>query len=91
MRSAGASFSVAVGSGALAVLAPKCPACVAAWLTALGLGAGFAADFAPWLRPAAWSIVAAGAVATAALLYRRRRRARSNSHTSQCCGAAAEV
>jgi len=50
----------------LALLAPKCPLCAAAWLSALGLGA----QLAPWLRP--MMLTAAGLVITAALLRAAR-------------------
>lgn len=53
---------------ALAALVPKCPVCVAVYLTAFGVSA----SWAPWLRPAA---LVAGALAllTLARTWLRRR------------------
>jgi hypothetical protein len=53
----------------LAVLAPKCPACLAVWLAFLG--AGTAAAVAPLLYPAS---IAVAAVALAWMVVRRARR-----------------
>lgn len=53
-----------LGPGVLLALAPKCPLCVAAYLTASGLGAGAAAGAAPWLRPAAVGLLVLLAVVT---------------------------
>lgn len=49
-----------LGLGALALFAPKCPACVVVWLTAIGVGAGSATLLAPMLRPAAWVLLGGG-------------------------------
>jgi len=57
--------------GAALLLLPKCPLCLAAWLT-LVTGVGFSAAGAAWLRGTVlvfW--IAAVALATAAILRRR--------------------
>jgi hypothetical protein len=46
-----------IGAGLLAVLIPKCPLCVAAWLTALGVGATGAGLVAPLVRPVALALI----------------------------------
>jgi hypothetical protein len=46
-----------IGAALLAVLVPKCPLCVAAWLTALGVGATGAGLIAPLVRPAALALI----------------------------------
>jgi hypothetical protein len=57
--------------GAMLVLLPKCPLCLAAWLTAV-TGVAFPAAAAAWVR---WIIVmlwvAAGALAAATMVRRR--------------------
>ncbi len=73
------------GWGVAAVLAPKCPACVAAYLTALGWGAGVSAGLAVALRPTLWGL---GWLSAALLLtgWVRRRRARSKRTVSSLHG-----
>ncbi len=56
-----------------AALVPKCPLCVAALLSALGLGAGSASLLAPWLRP---FVLGTGGVAILSLVWSERRRLR---------------
>jgi hypothetical protein len=69
----------AAGPGlVLAVLAPKCPLCVAAWLAALGLGT----TLAPWLKPLLLAC-ALGLLAASLAVTRKRRR------TGTCCDGAA--
>jgi hypothetical protein len=55
-RAGGVASSV--GTVLCAVLLPKCPLCVAAWLGAAGLGAGAATLVAPFVRPAALLLAA---------------------------------
>ena len=57
----------AVGSGALLVLLPKCPLCIAAYL-ALWVGAGVAMPIATHLRPVLEIVFVAWAV----LLFAKR-------------------
>ena len=67
------AFALSGPGLALTALLPKCPVCVAAWLSTLGLGGALATELAPWLRGAlllvALLLTAAG---TQALLTPRR-------------------
>ncbi len=73
------------------LLLPKCPLCVAAWLGAVGVGAGAASVVAPLLRPAALLLAAALLLRLLWSSVRRARRARtgvarSGAHReSDCC------
>ena len=62
---------LAVGSGLLAVALPKCPMCVAGYLSVVGLGATTAGAVVPVLRPIAFAILA---LSLAWLIARRLRR-----------------
>jgi hypothetical protein len=55
-----------------AALAPKCPLCVAAALSAIGLGGAGALHLAPFLRPLG---IALAVVIGASLVWAERRRA----------------
>lgn len=73
-----ARASASLGSVALAVLLPKCPLCVAAALSALGLGAGLSGGLAPLAEPVVvTTVVLAGAVFVRGEWRRRRRLPRS--------------
>jgi hypothetical protein len=71
-----------VGSTVLVALAPKCPLCVAAVLSSLGLGAAAASLLGPLVRPLAIAF-ALGAVAALVAGERRRLHARRSVHS--CC------
>src|SRR5215468_5010720 len=76
-RKAGAAAGTSVLAIVGAALVPKCPLCVAAALTALGLGGAIAQRVAPFVRTAGFVI---GGVAFALLVFSfvwapRRRRA----------------
>lgn len=79
------------GSSAFAflalVLAPKCPLCIAALLSGLGLGAGVAGSIAPLLRPLAFALGGLALVWLARVEWRARRaRERGESaRISACC------
>ena len=63
-----------LGPGLLLALAPKCPLCLAAYLSVFGVGAGTAAAVAPWLRPIAITLLGVLAIATAVVWHRQGRR-----------------
>ena len=56
---------LALAPGLLLMLAPKCPLCIAAYLSFFGMGA--ATLLAPWLRPVAFAVMV---LSTATLLFR---------------------
>ncbi len=62
--------------GLLLALAPKCPLCLAAYLSVLGVGAGAATLISPWLRPVAIALLLAIGMATILAWYRNGRRDR---------------
>jgi hypothetical protein len=70
-----------VGATLAVALLPKCPLCVAACLTAFGVGAGAAGAAAPFVRPAAliFALLALSAFAVGAW------RARKRGQTPACC------
>src|SRR5262245_6067129 len=77
-------WAAALGSALVAVLVPKCPLCVAAYLVLLGVSAGAASLAAPLLFPAA---IALAALAFGAAVFRgrdRRRTRRSSPPTPAC-------
>lgn len=64
-----------------AVLVPKCPLCVAAALSAMGLGAAVSSRLAPFVRPFGFALAGLGALVILYFEWRRRR------HTVKCaCG-----
>lgn len=85
-RAAGASASL--GAIALAALIPKCPLCVAAALSALGLGAAISASLAPVVRPLGLALAVVALVLAARGEWRRRRR---HSCEAACAAAAAPL
>ena len=54
-------------------LVPKCPLCVAAALSALGLGAAIAQQIAPFVRTLGFTMGAVALVTLIVLEWRRRR------------------
>ena len=74
----------AVGAALAAVLVPKCPLCVAAYLAAFGMSAAAADAAAPLVRPAAFALVG---LATHALLFgaRRLRQRQRRRAAPRCC------
>jgi hypothetical protein len=73
----GASASASLGAVLLAALIPKCPLCVAAALSALGVGAALGGAVAPLIRPIAFLVAV---VLTVAIGVTERRR-----HKRRCC------
>jgi hypothetical protein len=57
----------------LAALIPKCPLCLAAALSTLGLGATVGSTLAPWLRPVALGLSVLAVLGVARAEWRRRR------------------
>jgi hypothetical protein len=70
-----ATYGLALSLG-LAALVPKCPMCLAAYLSLFGLGGGLAAYAYPFLRPLSVLLVA---LAAGALLFRWARAARGRA------------
>jgi hypothetical protein len=64
---------LSLGAVAAALALPKCPLCVVALLSALGLGGSLVEAVAPVLRPVALALGLILAVALAALVVRRAR------------------
>lgn len=79
-RVAGPVTSVALALGA--ALLPKCPLCIAAALSALGVGAAVSHGVAPWLRPLA---IAFSAVVAIAWMWRTRRTSAHRAASADCC------
>ena len=88
-RAGGVASSV--GAVLCALLLPKCPLCVAAWLGAAGLGAGAATLVAPLVRPAALLLAAMALLALAWSLGRSlsARIAPARGRGDCACAAAA--
>jgi hypothetical protein len=75
-RLAGASGSL--GAIAVAALIPKCPLCIAAVLSALGVGAELSSSVAPIARPLAIVLAVIAVFLVARAEWRRR--------APTCCG-----
>ena len=71
-RPARRPLGVAVAGALLAVLVPKCPLCLAAYLSFLGAATGVAATGITWLRPLG-AALALGGAALAVWSYLGRR------------------
>jgi hypothetical protein len=69
---AGSALTLALGLGL--ALAPKCPMCLAAYLSVFGLGMAAASAIAPWCLPRALALV----LASAAWWARGKRHAARN-------------
>jgi predicted lysophospholipase L1 biosynthesis ABC-type transport system permease subunit len=68
--------SASLGAIVLAALIPKCPLCVAAWLSALGLGASLGALVAPIVRPLGFALATLAIAFFVRAEHRRRRNMR---------------
>ena len=62
------------GAALVALLVPKCPLCVAAYLAAFGLSASASHSAAPFVRPLALAIAAVASLALALAVWRNRKR-----------------
>ena len=71
-----------VGAALVALLVPKCPLCVAAYLGAFGASAAVAHGAAPFVRPVALLAAAMALVALGIGAWRARKTRR----TASCCG-----
>ena len=80
--------AASLGTIVVAALVPKCPLCVAAMLSALGVGSAAAGAIAPAVRPFVFTLAALAVVLLARLEWRRLRGARKPKLTiAPCCGA----
>lgn len=71
-RQSGKASAITALAGVIgAMLAPKCPFCLAAYLAVIGVGAGFARALHPFLAPLCLGVTL---LAIAALVRARRRR-----------------
>jgi hypothetical protein len=86
-------FSVAissVGTVVLAALIPKCPLCVAAALSAWGVGAAAASAMAPAVRPIAMVLMAVATLTLGLFAVRQlRNHARRTAVAGSCCATPA--
>ncbi|HVU04952.1 MAG TPA: hypothetical protein VHE30_24545 [Polyangiaceae bacterium] len=84
----GTAFGSTAGTFVLAALVPKCPLCVAAMLSAWGVGASVAGTVAPVVRPALLVLTVAAVLAVGVVGVRssRNRRRRAESQPSCCSG-----
>jgi hypothetical protein len=64
-----------IGALVLAAVIPKCPVCVAAALSALGLGTALSGSIAPFARPGGFALCALVLFAAGFAWRKRRRRA----------------
>jgi|SRR6185312_16239925 len=69
----------------LTLLVPKCPLCVAALLTSLGLGSALASQLAPWLH-AAWFGIGCAAIASPLAVWLLFRLRASRARERCACG-----
>jgi hypothetical protein len=83
------SVASSVGTVLCALLVPKCPLCVAAWLGAAGIGAGAATLVAPFVRPAALLLAALALLSFVGSLRRGRAARRAPAAAGGNCGCAA--
>jgi len=84
-----AGGATSLGTLVAVALLPKCPLCVAALLSGLGLGAAATGRLAPLARPLGIALVAAALLAVAWVEWRRWLARRGGSAPSKggCCGA----
>jgi hypothetical protein len=84
MSGRSARGATSVGTLVAVALLPKCPLCVAATLSALGVGAAAAGTLAPFVRPLGFALIVA-AWAAVAWSERRRWLARRERSRGGCC------
>lgn len=82
-----ASASASLGAILLAALIPKCPLCIAAALSAIGVGATLGSSLAPIVRPIGVTL-AVVAVLVFASGERRRRKQRGRAGACRSCRGA---
>ena len=66
--------SASLGALVVVALLPKCPLCIAAWLGAIGVGAGLGSALAPALRPVGIAVAVTCALSLMWSELRRRKR-----------------
>jgi len=81
------STSASLGTVLLVALMPKCPLCVAAALTAIGLGTSLASGLSPFVRPLVFALLAVTAAFAAYAWYPsvRRHRVKDVSPPRRSC------
>lgn len=80
------------GTFVLAALVPKCPLCVAAALSAWGVGASAASAVAPAVRPVIMGLTVVMAISFAVFAVRRfRAQARPVAVAGSCCGSSGSI
>mgnify|MGYP001585354311 CR=1 FL=1 len=77
------AIASAAGAFALAALVPKCPLCIAAALSAWGVGTSMAGTLAPSVRPVLFAV----AVLLAVQVKRGRARSHEAALRQRCCSA----
>jgi hypothetical protein len=83
------STSASLGTLLLVALMPKCPLCVAAALTAIGLGTSLAGGVAPFVRPLAIALVGVSVSFAVYVWYPslRRHRLKAGAPSRRSCCA----
>jgi len=68
-----ASASTSIGAIVVAALIPKCPLCIAAALSAIGVGATLASSLAPIVRPIGIGLAVVALIVLGSGEWRRRK------------------
>jgi hypothetical protein len=85
VRALGARLTSGAVGGLGLLLLPKCPLCLAALLSAAGLGAGLASCVASLLRPIAVGLMGLALLGVALAARRSLSRSRAASTIHGCC------
>ena len=77
-----------LGTLLAAAFVPKCPLCVAAMLSAIGVGTGAASTIAPVVRPLMFGLALAALALLVRSEWRRLRARRAGTSSPPCCAGA---